>query len=381
MSAAKPAIAVVGHVCLDLFPPFEHEAVALEPGKLIDVGPLLTSTGGAVSNTGLALHRLGVGVRLVGKVGDDALGRQILELFEKHAPALIESMVIARGDTTSYSVVVSPPGQDRTFLHHTGCNASFSDADVDFDRLAGVKMLHFGYPPLMPQIMAERGAALNKIFGEAHRRSMVTSLDMVAIDPASEAANYDWAGFLDHILPQTDLFLPSLDDLALIIEPLDSASPLAQADHAAKQLLTRGAAIVGIKLGEQGLYLRITDDHERLTALQAHLPDAQMHAGMQILSPVYQTQVAGTTGAGDCTIAGLLGGLVRGEAISDAARLACAAGACCVEQPDAVSGVVAWDQVQRRLDQGWTRANCDAPGMGFEADHHGTWIKQFQNGA
>jgi len=63
-------IIVCGHLCLDMFPHMENiSAKALViPGQLLEVGSLNYSTGGLVSNTGLALHRLGVKVGLMARL-------------------------------------------------------------------------------------------------------------------------------------------------------------------------------------------------------------------------------------------------------------------------------------------------------------------------
>ena len=67
---------VAGHLCLDIIPGLGHlqsgEFLRLfQPGHLIEVGPAAFSTGGAVPNTGLALHRLGVRTQLIAIVGSD----------------------------------------------------------------------------------------------------------------------------------------------------------------------------------------------------------------------------------------------------------------------------------------------------------------------
>ena len=54
--------------------------------------------GGVTANTGRALHRLGIATRLMGKVGDDAFGRIILDLIGQDDPALIEDMIVAPGE-------------------------------------------------------------------------------------------------------------------------------------------------------------------------------------------------------------------------------------------------------------------------------------------
>ena len=101
----KPEVVVAGHICLDIIPSLEQRQGSLDkllvPGTLVKVGPAVVSTGGAVSNTGIALHRLGVPTRLMGKVGDDILGRAILDVLRSHNPALADGMIVARGEPSS----------------------------------------------------------------------------------------------------------------------------------------------------------------------------------------------------------------------------------------------------------------------------------------
>lgn len=76
-------IMVAGHISLDITPEFRNSgkqkfSELLMPGKLINVGPAKVSVGGAVSNTGLALKRLGAEAILTAKTGKDTFGK-ILE--------------------------------------------------------------------------------------------------------------------------------------------------------------------------------------------------------------------------------------------------------------------------------------------------------------
>ncbi|WJH34414.1 PfkB family carbohydrate kinase [Paenibacillus sp. CC-CFT747] len=61
----------------------------------------------------------------------------------------------------------------------------------------------------------------------------------------------------------------------------------------------------------------------------------------------------GTTGAGDCTIAGFLGGMLKGLSLEDALLRAVAVGACNVEETDALSGIPPWECVNERLAGAW----------------------------
>jgi len=154
--APSPLVVVAGHICLDIIPVLAEEP-DLRPGSLVEIGPAALSAGGPVGNVGLALHRLGVPVRLVGKIGADVFGRVLLDVIRRRDPALADGMLVASGETTSYSVVISPPGLDRTFLHCAGANHTFGAADVPVDALCGARILHFGYPPVMRRFYADGG--------------------------------------------------------------------------------------------------------------------------------------------------------------------------------------------------------------------------------
>lgn len=324
----KADIVVAGHICLDIIPAFERQT-SFEPGKLIKVGPALMATGGAVSNTGIALHRLGIPTRLMGKVGGDLLGRATLDIVRGIDPALAEGMIVDAAATSSYSVVINPPGQDRTFLHCTGANDTFVADDVDYGQLDGAKLFHFGYPTLMRSIYSDGGRQMEEIFRRVKERGLMTSLDMSMPDPQSEAGRVDWPAWLQRVLPFVDIYLPSLDETRLMLRSTAEAGELSQ------QLRSWGAGIVGLKLGDQGLYVR--------------WPDRELRA------PCFQVDVAGTTGSGDCTIAGFLAGLVRGLPPEQTMTLAVATGACCCEAADATSGVRSWDDTWRRIESGWAR--------------------------
>ena len=155
-------IVVAGHICLDMIPEFEAAEASLSallvPGKLINVGPLMTATGGPVSNTGFPLRRLGMNVELMGKCGDDPFGKAILDLIRAEAPGAEAGMRVVAGEHSSYTVVINPPGIDRIFLHCPGANDTFGAEDIHGEAVARARLFHFGYPPLMARTYAENGA-------------------------------------------------------------------------------------------------------------------------------------------------------------------------------------------------------------------------------
>jgi sugar/nucleoside kinase (ribokinase family) len=159
---AREGAVVAGHICLDIIPympPLDLQAV-LKPGALIEIGAAVLSTGGPVSNTGRNLHTLGIKTRLMGKVGDDAFGHIILDLIRAQDVDLAQGMIVVPGEVSSYSLVISPQGMDRAFLHCAGANHTFSADDVDYDILRQARLFHFGYPPVMERMYVNDGEQL-----------------------------------------------------------------------------------------------------------------------------------------------------------------------------------------------------------------------------
>lgn len=340
-------IVAAGHVCLDVIPQFLSRGLP-PAGALAEVGPATVSTGGSVSNTGIALRRLGLGVRLVGRVGDDAFGREVRRLYDIAGAGLSKGLETADDAPTSYTVVVNPVGEDRRFLHCPGANASFRAAHVPDAAFSGARLFHFGYPPIMKQMCSDDGHELQALFERARSAGLMTSLDMCGIDPASWAGRVDWPALLANVLPMVDLFLPSLDETLVALGQTQSPEEVTPTllGEVAEQLLGYGTAVVGLKMGERGVYLQTTSARDRLE--QAKL-DFGTWAGRELWAPTFEREVVGTTGAGDTTIAGFLAAVVRGGDPEQALDVACAVGAACVTRPDATSGVCDLAEIEQFL--------------------------------
>ena len=373
---------VAGHICLDIIPQFDPQArfeagSLFKPGSLTRVGPVIISTGGAVSNTGLILHRLGVPTLLVAKIGSDVFGQAIRRIVSEFEADLDRGIISDPGEATSYSVIINPPGIDRKFFHCPGANDSFDSRDIAFDRLTEGDLLHFGYPPVMRRIFANHGEELEKIFRLAKQTDITTSLDLCMPEETAESEKTDWLHLLSRTLPFVDIFLPSLDELLFMLdrkgfEQLQQAGGLqdyikrepaaeliSQLGHS---LLEMGAKIVLIKLGDCGAYLCSAGVESIVDLGRARPPDYSSWANQELWAPCFRVAVVGTTGAGDSTIAGFLSALLRGLSPVEALTAAVAVGACSVEGPDALSGVPGWEAVQSRIQSGWDRATlCPAP--------------------
>jgi sugar/nucleoside kinase (ribokinase family) len=393
MSGTCDAV-VAGHLCLDVIPdlsaspPGAWEAL-FRPGHLAEVGPLTISTGGAVSNTGLALHKLGIPTRLMGKIGDDLLGLAVRQVVESHGAHLAGGMVVDKTTNTSYTIIVNPPGVDRMFLHCPGANATFSAADVRYDVVAGARLFHFGYPPIMKLMYEDGGAQLVEMFRRVKELGVTTSLDMALPDPASAAGRADWAAILRAVLPYVDVFLPSIEETLYMLRRevyeallqaaggasfLERITPPLLADLS-RELLGMGCKIVGFKLGERGFYVR-TADRAAIAALGAARPsNPAAWADKELWAPCFQVDVVGTTGAGDATIAGFLSALLRDLSPEEAVTAAVAVGACNVEAADALGGLRSWEETWQRVERGWAQRTLvlEAPGWYFDEGHR-LWV-------
>lgn len=386
--AAKLSAVVAGHLCLDIIPEIAGIAAdefraALTPGHLVEVGAAAFSTGGPVSNTGLALHKLGVPTQLMGKVGDDLFGRAVQQLVRNIDPLLADGMVVDPQVSTSYSVVINPPDLDRIFLHCPGANDTFSAEDVRYALLADAGLFHFGYPPLMRLMYADGGAQLSSIYRRAKATGITTSLDMAF--PGKSSLGADWRRILAATLPYVDIFLPSIEEILVMLRgetyarmrrdaPNGDILPAVTPELLAEisdDLLAMGARIVGLKLGYRGFYLR-TADRSALAAMGRGQPaDLDAWTGRELWAPCFQVDVVGTSGSGDATIAGFLASLLRDMTPEAAVNMAVAVGACNVEAADTLSGVRPWEETARRVADGWPRhpLHLDAPGWRFGAQH------------
>jgi sugar/nucleoside kinase (ribokinase family) len=387
---------VAGHLCLDVIPDLSGSAkgqfeALFQPGQLVDIGPVDHCTGGPVSNTGLALTRLGIHTRLMGKVGDDLFGRAIQDYVRTYGADLADAMVVDPAVHTSYTIVITPPGVDRFFLHYPGANDTFGAHDIRHDLLQDARLFHFGYPPLMKRMYEDGGSELALIFYRAKETGITTSLDMALPDPSSPAGRADWGAILRSVLPHVDLFLPSIEEILFMLMPATYQAlreeaggpnilPLVRAEllsDLGRELIVMGASIVALKLGDQGLYLR-TAGQSRLAALgRARPSDPAAWADKELWAPCFRVEVVGTAGSGDATIAGFLSALLRDLSPEEAVTIAVAVGACNVEAADTLSGLRTWDATWQRVRSGWARHELvlDAPGWDFD-NQHALWARR-----
>jgi len=355
---------VAGHLCLDVIPRFHDTGVdrideILRPGKLVNVGPVTISTGGPVSNTGINLKTLGNEVCFCARLGNDEFGHLAQERLEKSGSA--EGIRMVEGSATAYTLVIAPVGIDRIFLHCTGANDDFGPEDLDPKLIEQCRHFHFGYPPLLRRMYEDGGDSLREIFRIARESGATTSCDMSLPDVDSESGRVDWKAILEKILPYVDLYLPSVEETYLMLEPeayrknrethsnadlVDWFLP-AKYRELAERCLAMGTKAVTLKSGPRGIYIRTaTDSFGELSGFA----QIESWSNREIWIPAFEVETFGSaTGAGDSSIAGLLAGFLRGETIERALQVGVGCGYQNVQVLDAVSGIRGWEETRKIL--------------------------------
>lgn len=371
----KKKIVVAGLVCIDITPQWRKDAqfdmhACLQPGKLIRTRGVTISPGGAVANTGLALAKLGADVHLMYMVGQDSFGDLVKQ--ELGSYGVPYTCVTTDEEATGYSMVIAVPGYDRILLHDVGANDIMKSDVFDYDVIKDACLFHFGYPQSMRQFYLDDAAELVKMYQRVHSLGVATSLDMALADSASESGRVNWRQVIQNVLPYTDFFEPSLEELYYSMdregyerrneEARQSGKEILELisreeiQQMADQLIAWGGKVVLIKCGSQGMYLR-TAPQARLDQVGGGLAENLKGWGDQkIWMPCFRVDnILSGTGAGDTSIAGFLYAMQRGFPVERCVELAAATGATCITAYDALSALIPLDELNAKIEAGWEK--------------------------
>jgi len=273
-----------------------------EKGKLALVERMELHSGGCAANTGGTLAKIGVDTAVMGKVGNDGFGDFVIGYLQK---LNVDCRGIARDHyvSTSATMVMVDDAGERSFLHYIGANAAITVADINFDVIKESKILHIAGTFLMPGFDGEPTAQVLK---KAKEMGVTTSLD-TAWDSRG-----NWMKLLGPCLQYVDYAVPSIDEAQMCTGQKDPAD-------VAKALMDMGVKVVGLKMGDQGCYIRSADEEIRL--------------------PIYPVHAVDACGAGDAFAAGFLAGLANGWDLEKTGKFANATGAFCVTALGATTGI------------------------------------------
>ena len=280
-----------------------------EKGKstLIDRSEL--QIGGCATNTGLILKKLGGEVAIVGKVGNDNLGKFILNKLEEEGIETEGIKITDKTNTSGTAVLVHSDGE-RSFIHSVGANAEFTIEDIDFEYLKNFQILHIGGALLMPKF---DGLPMAETFKKAKEYGLITCLDTVWDEKGR------WIKLLEPSFPYVDYFLPSIEEAKMITGKNEP-------EEIAEFLLSKGVKNVCLKMGENGSFIMNSKEKHKFPALKINVVD--------------------TTGAGDGYVAGFIAGLIRDFSFEKCGLLANLTGAKITTAMGATTGISSYEELK-----------------------------------
>lgn len=302
---------VCGEVCVDLSIRSIDRHVPLDRFVMLPVGPIVPGSGGIVSNSGMALAKMGLQAAALGCVGDDVWA-DILESRFRSVGLATSQLIRVYGQHTSATAILIGDDGEHTFAFHAGASRKF-DRSAVLDRLdlfGRSRFALFGYYGLMPQLESDLPEVLAAVRETGCR---------VALDSAGGGGDLQP---LDQILPHLDMYIPSFHEARSQTGETDPRAMI----QTFRQFTPH--TLLGVKLGSHGALLSPNED----TWIE--------------VSPIQPpSAVMDTTGAGDCFYAGLIAGLSRGRGLEESARIAAAAGACSVTGVGAVECMRTFDEL------------------------------------
>ena len=281
-ATSEPEVAVVGSLNLDLV----IRVPGLPgPGETVTGGDLFTNPGGKGANQAVAAARLGRRVAMVGRVGDDQAGRDLLASLEADGVDSAQVRTLAGVPSGTAFITVSEDGENQIVVS-PGANARLTPDDV---AAAGPALGAAAVTLLQLEIPLESVAAAARTAG-----------GLVVLNPAPMRP------LPAELLGRVDVLVPNRVELA----QLAGGRPPGTVEEAARLAGRLAARAVVVTLGADGAL--VVEDGRA-----GHVPAVPVR-------PV------DTTAAGDAFCGGLADALAGGAGLQEAARRAVrvAAAAC-----------------------------------------------------
>jgi ribokinase len=278
------------------------------PGETVTDAELSLFPGGKGANGAIAAARLGAEVAMLGRVGEDAFGAELVDNLRENGVDASRIEAVPDAPTGSAFVTVTPDGENAIVVS-PGANRRFGPDEVE--------------------------AATDNL---RKARVVVAQLEvsLEAVEKAAYIATEAGGRFLLNLAPPREL----PDDLLRLCDPLvvneheaaflldEEAAP----EESARRLLERGPASVVVTLGAAGAVLATGEVTEHF--------------------PAPEVEVVDTTGAGDAFVGALAARLSEGVPLQEAVPYAVLAGAVAVTREGAQGSLPTREEVGKLSDAG-----------------------------
>jgi ribokinase len=290
----KSYIAVVGSSNTDMVIRTDHLP---QPGETILGGKFFMNPGGKGANQAVAAARLGAGVLLIAKTGNDIFGKRSLQLFDQEGID-ISFVIEDAGNPSGIALITVDQQAENTIVVASGANAALLPSDIDEaeDKIKGasIVLLQLEIPLGTVQHVARMAAEKNI---------------PVILNPAPARE------LPDELLKTISIITPNETEAGLLTGV--KITNMASAEFAAKKLQQKGIGTVIITLGARGALILCENVYTMVTAPLVKAVD--------------------TTAAGDVFNGALAVALCENKNIIEAVQFACRAAAISVTRAGAQS--------------------------------------------
>ena len=302
----SPAVVVLGGINMDLV---TYSQRFPEPGETVTGERFLTYAGGKGANQAVAAARMGAQTVMVGRVGDDIFGPQLLDGL-RVAGVDVSRIAVWPGETSGIAVISIDGSAQNRIVQVLGANATCGEKEaaraIEAVTRASVLLLQLEAPPNVSLAAARAAHAAGKT---------------VILDPGPvRSFPEEFYGLCSVITPN------ETEAEALVGFPVNGPGSAARA---AESLLGCGAGAAVVKLGAQGAYFATPEG-----------------SGLQ---PAFPVTAVDSVAAGDAFNGALAVCLAEGMALAGAVRVACAAGALAVTTTGAQDSMPTREAVEALL--------------------------------
>ncbi|MBD1841657.1 ribokinase [Coleofasciculus sp. FACHB-501] len=280
-------VIVFGSINMDLMARSPRLPVA---GETLRGHDFFTAAGGKGANQAVAVARLGIPTQLVGRLGADNFGRELLTKLQASGVETGAVLVDEAAHSGVAAIAVGGRGENHIIVV-PGANGRVNEEDVGrfSDLLPGATALLLQFEIPMPAVVAAARAA---------RQAGV----QVILDPAPAIEMGDFASVL---YPLVDIITPNeIEAGQLVGFAVDGQETAAKAAAALRQ---QGVGTAIVKLGDRGVFCATEEE--------------------TFFVPAFPVQAVDTVAAGDAFNGGLAAALASGHPLREAVVWGAAAGA------------------------------------------------------
>ena len=306
----QASIVVLGGINMDLVTISQRFP---EAGETVVGSRFLTYPGGKGANQAVAAARMGADVALVGRVGDDVFGPQLVESLATSGVD-VSGVAVQPATSSGLAVISIDSSSQNRIIQILGANDTCGE-----DEAGQVRRALHGASTLLLQFEVSVDLSL-KVAQEAASLGKTVILDPGPVRPLLSEIYEKFYSCCSIITPN------ETEAQALVGFPV---TDIASAAKAASALVDRGVLTAVIKLGAQGAYYQTGAGGEHVPAVPVEAVDS--------------------VAAGDAFNGALAASLAEGENLSRAMRVATAAGALAVTKFGAQDSMPFRNDVEKLL--------------------------------